>query len=120
LIENRGSPGDFLMALKEAIERVLAEYPRRKATTILGVFGDAARERLRHAKETVWLVDSSAQIAAAAVGSAANAVSRNRGGSGTLDCPTLPTQVTRKATEGSTAQTKSALEAQEAQEEAIE
>jgi SIR2-like domain len=43
---------------------------------LLGVFGDAARERLRHAKETVWLVDSSAQIAAAAVGSAANAVFR--------------------------------------------
>jgi SIR2-like domain len=43
---------------------------------LLGVFGDSARERLQHAKETVWLVDSSAQIPAIALGSAANAVFR--------------------------------------------
>jgi 5-methylcytosine-specific restriction protein A len=30
LIHNPGSPGDFLMALKEAVERVLAEYPAAK------------------------------------------------------------------------------------------
>ncbi|MGC2742926.1 MAG: hypothetical protein WA672_07045, partial [Candidatus Angelobacter sp.] len=40
---------------------------------LLGVFGDAAMERLRHAKDTIWLVDSSAQIAAIAAASAANA-----------------------------------------------
>jgi hypothetical protein len=38
---------------------------------LMGVFGDAAAERLKHAKETVWLVDSSVQIAAIALGSAA-------------------------------------------------
>jgi SIR2-like domain len=43
---------------------------------LLGVFGDAARERLRHAKETLWIIDSSAQIAATATGSAANGVFR--------------------------------------------
>ena len=37
---------------------------------LMGVFGDAAAERLKHAKETVWLVDSSVQIAAIALGSA--------------------------------------------------
>ena len=36
---------------------------------LLGVFGDAASERLNHAKETVWLLDSSAQIPAIAMGS---------------------------------------------------
>lgn len=35
---------------------------------LLGVFGDAAIERMRHAKDTVWLVDSSAQIPALAMG----------------------------------------------------
>ena len=39
---------------------------------LLGVFGDAAAERLRHAQETVWLVDSSAQIPAVAIGSTAH------------------------------------------------
>ncbi len=39
---------------------------------LLGVFGDAAFERLRHARETVWLLDSSAQIPAIAVGSVAH------------------------------------------------
>ena len=32
----------------------------------LGVFGDAPEERLKHVKDTVWLVDSSAQIPAVA------------------------------------------------------
>ena len=39
---------------------------------LLGVFGDAAAERLKRARETVWLVDSSAQIPAVAVGSPAH------------------------------------------------
>lgn len=43
----------------------------------LGVFGDAAIERLKHAKETVWLVDSSAQIPALALAAPTNAVFRN-------------------------------------------
>jgi SIR2-like domain len=34
----------------------------------LGVFGDAASERIRHAKETVWIVDSSVLIPIIAVG----------------------------------------------------
>jgi len=34
----------------------------------LGVFGDAASERIKHAKDTVWIVDSSALIPAIAVG----------------------------------------------------
>jgi hypothetical protein len=37
---------------------------------LMGVFGDAAAERLKHAKETVWLVDSSVQISAIALASA--------------------------------------------------
>ena len=44
---------------------------------LLGVFGDAAAERVEHAKETVWLVDSSAQIPAVAVGSPANEAFRS-------------------------------------------
>lgn len=40
----------------------------------LGVFGDVAMERLRHAKETVWLVDSNVQISALALAAATNAV----------------------------------------------
>jgi hypothetical protein len=40
----------------------------------LGVFGDAARERLIDSKRTVWLVDSSAQIPALALASATNLV----------------------------------------------
>jgi len=36
---------------------------------LLGVFGDAALERLKHANDTVWLLDSSVQISALAVGS---------------------------------------------------
>jgi hypothetical protein len=39
---------------------------------MMGVFGDAAAEKLKHAKDTVWLVDSSIQIAAIALGSAAS------------------------------------------------
>ena len=39
---------------------------------MLGVFGDAAIERLKQAKETVWLVDSNAQISALALGSSTN------------------------------------------------
>jgi len=35
----------------------------------LGIFGDVARERLNDAKNTVWLVDSSAQIPALAIAS---------------------------------------------------
>jgi hypothetical protein len=55
----------------EAVER---EYLGRVsqgffAFHLLGVFGDAASERLRHVKDTVWIVDSSAQIPAVAVGS---------------------------------------------------
>jgi len=38
----------------------------------LGVFGDAARERLDHAKDTVWLIDSDAQIPAVALGAPAS------------------------------------------------
>ncbi|MDR3741962.1 MAG: SIR2 family protein [Terracidiphilus sp.] len=34
----------------------------------LGVFGDAASERIKHAKDTVWIIDSSALIPAIAVG----------------------------------------------------
>jgi hypothetical protein len=36
---------------------------------LLGVFGDAALERMKHAKDTVWLLDSSVQISILAVGS---------------------------------------------------
>lgn len=43
----------------------------------LGVFGDVAIERLRHAKETVWLVDSSAQIRALALVAPANELYRS-------------------------------------------
>ena len=43
---------------------------------LLGVFGDAASERLNHAKDTVWLLDSSAQIPAIAVGSTAHSAFR--------------------------------------------
>ena len=43
----------------------------------LGVFGDVAIERLRHAKETVWLVDSSAQIRALALAAPANELYRS-------------------------------------------
>jgi|ERR1039457_5363968 hypothetical protein len=38
----------------------------------MGVFGDAASERLQHLKETVWLVDSNVQITALAIGSVAH------------------------------------------------
>jgi hypothetical protein len=38
----------------------------------LGVFGDAALERLRQAKETVWLLDSDVQIVALALGAPTN------------------------------------------------
>src|SRR5690348_9539231 len=44
---------------------------------LLGVFGDAAFERLKHARDTIWLLDSSAQIPAIAVGSAAHAAFRD-------------------------------------------
>ena len=43
---------------------------------LLGVFGEAASERLKHAKDTVWLLDSSAQIPAIAVGSTAHSAFR--------------------------------------------
>lgn len=39
---------------------------------LLGVCGDEAIERLKHAKETVWLIDSSAQIPALAIASSTN------------------------------------------------
>ena len=42
----------------------------------LGVFGDAAIERLKDAKQTVWLIDSSAQIMALALAAPANAAYR--------------------------------------------
>ena len=41
---------------------------------VLGAFGDAAAERLNQAKETVWLLDSNAQIPALAVGAGTYAV----------------------------------------------
>jgi hypothetical protein len=40
----------------------------------LGVFGDAARERLRAAAETVWLIDSSVQIPAIALAAQGNSL----------------------------------------------
>lgn len=42
----------------------------------LGVFGDAAIERLKDVRQTVWLIDSSAQITALALAAPANAVYR--------------------------------------------
>jgi len=42
----------------------------------LGVFGDVAIERLKDAKQTVWLIDSSAQISALALAAPANATYR--------------------------------------------
>lgn len=39
---------------------------------LLGVCGDEAIERLKHAKETVWLIDSSAQIPALAIAASTN------------------------------------------------
>jgi hypothetical protein len=42
----------------------------------LGVFGDVAIERLRDAKQTVWLIDSSAQIRALALAAPANVAYR--------------------------------------------
>ena len=42
----------------------------------LGVFGDVAIERLKDARETVWLIDSSAQINALALAAPANALYR--------------------------------------------
>jgi hypothetical protein len=44
---------------------------------LLGVFGDAAFERLQHARDTIWILDSSAQIPAIAVGSAAHPAFRD-------------------------------------------
>lgn len=44
------------------------------AFNYLGVFGDVAIERLRHATDTVWLVDSDLQIPALALGSSTNMV----------------------------------------------
>lgn len=43
----------------------------------LGVFGDAAIDRLKIAKNTVWLIDSDTQIRALALGSSANAMYRD-------------------------------------------
>ena len=45
---------------------------------LLGVFGDAATERLKHAKDTVWLMDSSAQIPALAINSPSHLLSAMR------------------------------------------
>src|SRR3989304_8820839 len=42
----------------------------------LGVFGDVAIERLKHAKETVWLMDSNVLISALALASSTNHVFR--------------------------------------------
>lgn len=44
---------------------------------LLGVFGDAANERVRHAKETIWLVDSDTQIPALALAAPSNSVIRD-------------------------------------------
>ena len=46
------------------------------AFNVLGVFGDSALERLKDAKETVWLIDSSAQIIALALAAPTNALYR--------------------------------------------
>jgi hypothetical protein len=43
----------------------------------LGVFGDVAIEKLQHAKETVWLIDSDMQIAALALAAPTNTVLRD-------------------------------------------
>ena len=43
---------------------------------LLGVFGDAAAERVKHVKDTVWLIDSSIQIAAIAVSCPSYAIFR--------------------------------------------
>ncbi len=43
---------------------------------VLGTFGDAAIERLRHAKDTVWLIDSDTQIRALAIAAPACATYR--------------------------------------------
>ncbi len=43
----------------------------------LGAFGEVANERLRHAKETVWLIDSDAQIQAVALAAPTNVVFRD-------------------------------------------
>jgi len=42
----------------------------------LGVFGDTAKERLNHSRETVWLIDSDAQIQALALAAPTNTVFR--------------------------------------------
>jgi hypothetical protein len=42
----------------------------------LGAFGDAALHRLKHAKETVWLMDSHAQIPALALGAPTHGIFR--------------------------------------------
>jgi len=46
------------------------------AFNALGVFGDVAIERLKDARQTVWLIDSSVQIMALALAAPANAVYR--------------------------------------------
>ena len=43
----------------------------------LGVYGDVATERLSHAKDTVWLVDSNVQIGLLALSSSSNALFRD-------------------------------------------
>jgi hypothetical protein len=43
----------------------------------LGLFGDAAKERLDHAKQTVWLIDSSLQIPVLALAAPTNAIFRD-------------------------------------------
>lgn len=43
----------------------------------LGVYGDVAIERLSHAKDTVWLVDSNVQIGLLALSSSSNALFRD-------------------------------------------
>lgn len=46
------------------------------AFNALGVFGDTALERIKDAKETVWLIDSSAQIIALSLAAPVNALYR--------------------------------------------
>lgn len=43
----------------------------------LGVYGDVAQERLSHAKETVWIIDSNVQIGLLALASSSNTLFRN-------------------------------------------
>jgi len=44
---------------------------------LLGVFGDAASERVKHPKESIWLIDSDIQIPALALAAPTNSVIRD-------------------------------------------